>query len=52
MAPTLYIVKPSPPARAVQITAKALDIPLDIKELDFTKQEQLSPEYIKVQFTH
>jgi glutathione S-transferase len=48
MAPTLYIFAGSPVVRAVQITAKAIGLELNLKELDFTKGEHLQPEYLKV----
>lgn len=48
MAPTLYKTDASPPARAVLLTAAALGIELDQKVIDFTKHEQMTPEYRQV----
>jgi glutathione S-transferase len=48
MAPTLYMIAPSPAVRAVQITASAIGLELNLKELDFMKGEHMQPEYLKV----
>jgi glutathione S-transferase len=48
MAPTLYMFHGSPPVRAVLMTAKAIDLELDIKEIDFLNREQLKPHFLKV----
>lgn len=46
----LYYLPPSPPSRAVILLAKALGIHLNLKVIDVSKGEQLSPEFIKVTF--
>lgn len=48
MAPKLYYVTPSPPVRAVLMTADALGLELDLEVVDTLKGENLKPEYIKV----
>lgn len=48
MAPTLYMIDPSPPARAVMMTAKAINLDLNLKEVDFFNEEHLKPPYLKV----
>lgn len=50
MAPTLHMLYASPPARAVMMTAKAIDLELNLKEVDFMNEEHLKPEYMKVSF--
>jgi glutathione S-transferase len=52
MAPTLYMLWPSPPARAVLMTAKSLNLDLDLKEVDTTKGENKTPEFIKINPQH
>ncbi|CAH1367311.1 unnamed protein product [Tenebrio molitor] len=52
MAPTLYMLWPSPPARAVLMTAKSLNLALDLKEVDTTKGENKTPEFIKINPQH
>ncbi|KOB76522.1 Glutathione S-transferase 1 [Operophtera brumata] len=47
MAPTLYYVPGSSPCRAVLLTAKALNIELDLKLVDLHHGEHLKPEYLK-----
>lgn len=44
----LYMTPLSPPARAVQLTAAALGLQLELKNVDLVKQEQLKPEFVKV----
>lgn len=48
MAPTLYTMDLSPPARGVLLTAAALGVELNQKIIDLGKKEQRSPEYIQV----
>lgn len=48
MAPTLYMVHPSPPVRAVLITAKSIGLELTLKELNLSEGEHLQPEFLKV----
>lgn len=50
MAPTLYMSEYSPPVRAVLMTAKALGITLEHKDLDLSKNDHLNPEYLKVSY--
>lgn len=38
----------SPAVRAVQITAEALGVKLELKEVDFFKGEHMKPEFLKV----
>lgn len=38
----------SPPSRAVLLTAKAIGINLDLKDINVLKGEQLTPEFRKV----
>jgi glutathione S-transferase len=52
MAPTLYMIAPSPAVRAVQITASAIGLELNLKELDFMKGEHMQPEYLKLNPQH
>lgn len=44
----LYGTTISPPCRAIQLVAKALDIEMEFKEVDLSKQEHLTPEFLKV----
>jgi len=44
----LYMVWGSPPVNAVLMTAKALNLKLELREIDFTKQEYLEEWYLKV----
>nr|XP_022905046.1 uncharacterized protein LOC111417096 [Onthophagus taurus] len=52
MAPILYTVDPSPPCRAVYMTAKAIGIELEHKIIDILKNEQLDPSFIKINPRH
>ncbi|XP_044270059.1 uncharacterized protein LOC123014840 [Tribolium madens] len=52
MAPTLYMVYPSPPVRAVLITAKAIGLELELKELNLTEGDHLKPEFLKINPQH
>ncbi|RZC35595.1 uncharacterized protein BDFB_005180 [Asbolus verrucosus] len=52
MAPTLYMMYPSPPVRAVLITAKAIGLDLTIKEVNFLTGDHLKPEYLKLNPQH
>lgn len=38
----------SPPCRAVLITAEALGVPVQIKDVNIGQKEHLSPEFLKV----
>ncbi len=44
----LYLFAPSPPCRSVYMTAKALDVPLDLKYLEYYKKEHLDEKFLKV----
>lgn len=44
----LYYTPWSSTCRAVQLTAKLLGIDLNLKRLQVSKKEQLTPEFIKV----
>lgn len=48
MAPVLYFVAYSQPSRAALLTIKALNIQVDLKEINLIKGEQFLPEYLKV----
>lgn len=48
MAPKLYMIRGSPPCRSVFATAKALNISLNMHNVDFEKREHFSPEFLKV----
>lgn len=44
----LYGMTLSPPCRAIQLVAKALNIELEFVEVDLSKREHLTPEFLKV----
>lgn len=46
--PILYYNYLSPPARAVLLTAAAVGVDLELKEVNLVDKENLSPEFIKV----
>lgn len=48
----LYSVDASPPVRAVYLTAAALGIELELIKIDLSKQEQLKPDYLKLNPQH
>uniref|UniRef100_A0A0K8TVM2 Glutathione-S-transferase n=1 Tax=Epiphyas postvittana TaxID=65032 RepID=A0A0K8TVM2_EPIPO len=50
--PDLYYVPGSAPCRAVLLTAKALNINLNLKLVDLHSGEQLKPEYLKLNPQH
>ncbi|KAJ3663899.1 hypothetical protein Zmor_008117 [Zophobas morio] len=52
MAPTLYMIPPSPPVRSVLMTAKALGLTLNEKIINFPAGEHLQPEYLKLNPQH
>lgn len=43
-----YTFDLSPPSRAVLLTAKALNIDLDLRNINLMKGEQLTSEFLKV----
>ena len=48
MAPILYGMDFSPPVRAVFMTAKAIGLELDVREVNMMNREHLDPNYLKV----
>jgi glutathione S-transferase len=52
MAPTVYLIYPSPPCRAVLITAKAIGLNLAEKEIKLLEGEHLQPPYLKLNPQH
>lgn len=52
MAPTLYYNKISPPCRAVMLTAKAVGLKLEFKDIDVMKGETKTPEFLKINPQH
>ncbi|RZC35596.1 GST C domain containing protein [Asbolus verrucosus] len=52
MAPTLYLIEPSPPVRGVLITAKAIGVTFTEKTVDLSKGEHLTSEYLKINPQH
>nr|APX61031.1 putative glutathione S-transferase epsilon class member 3 [Leptinotarsa decemlineata] len=52
MAPKLYWILASPPARAVVLCAKQLGIELDLIEVDLLNKEQFKPEFLKMNPLH
>ncbi|KAL1424460.1 hypothetical protein MTO96_020244 [Rhipicephalus appendiculatus] len=52
MSPILYSAPASPPCNFVRSLAKHIDVVLCVKEIDFTKREQLSDDYLKLNPFH
>ena len=48
MSADLYYVPTSAPCRSVILTANAVGVQLNLKYLDLSKEEHLTPEFIKV----
>lgn len=48
MGPKLYMMPESAPSRAVLLTAKALNIELELINLDVANGAHLKPDYLKV----
>lgn len=48
----LYGFERSPPVRACLMTLKCLKIPFEFKNVDVTKREHLSPEFMKMNPLH
>lgn len=44
----LYYFPPSPPSRAVLLTAKVVGVDLNLKSVNIAKGEQMAPHYVKV----
>lgn len=49
---TLYFTPGSPPARAVLLLIKYLELDVEVKTLDFSKQEQHSSAFLKLNPAH
>nr|APX61032.1 putative glutathione S-transferase epsilon class member 4 [Leptinotarsa decemlineata] len=52
MAPKLYWFLDSPPARAVVLVAKQLEVELELIEVNLSKREQYKPEFLKMNPLH
>ncbi|KAB0796156.1 hypothetical protein PPYR_10217 [Photinus pyralis] len=52
MAPILYSIKASPAVRSVLIAAKFLNLPLEVRELDYFAGEHLKPEFLQLNPLH
>lgn len=48
MAPKLYCTVMSPAVRSVLLCAKALNVDLELKNVNLAVGEHLTPEYLKV----
>lgn len=48
----LYYTPGSAPCRAVQMTAKAVGVELNLKLLNLMAGEHLTPEFLKVNYSH
>ena len=44
----LYLMKLSPPCRAVLMTTRQLNIDVNEKNLDLSEGQHMTPEYLKV----
>lgn len=49
---TLYFTPGSPPARAVLLFIKYLELDVEVKTLDFSKRDQYSAEFLKLNPAH
>merc|ERR1719447_2357666 len=47
-----WSMAPSPPCRAVMITAKAVGVELKTTEVDLMKGEQMAPEFVAINPAH
>lgn len=47
MAPILYYVDACPPVRAVLMTAKAIGLELELREINLAAGDHLKEEYLK-----
>ncbi|KAK5642245.1 hypothetical protein RI129_008412 [Pyrocoelia pectoralis] len=52
MAPKLYYTDISPPVRSVLLTAKAIGLDLDLKNVNLAAGEHLTPQYLKMNPQH
>lgn len=48
----LYFTATSPPSRGAMLACKALGVEFEFKEVDLSKGEHLTPEFLKVQIIH
>jgi hypothetical protein len=48
MAPTLYMIRYSQPVRATLMTIRAIDLDVELKEVNLIEKKQLSSDYTKV----
>lgn len=48
--PILYATDISPPCRAVFLTATAIGLDLEIREINLHTEENMKPEFVKVFF--
>lgn len=48
LRPILYYTLTSPPSRSTLISAAAIGLKLDIKDVNLAKREHLTPEFLKV----
>lgn len=46
--PILYYNALSPPCRSVTLTAAAIDVDLELRQMEMLKGEHLKAEYVKV----
>ncbi|CAH0393338.1 unnamed protein product [Bemisia tabaci] len=47
MTVDIYHIGPSPPCRAVRLAAKLIGVDVNLKVIDITKGEQMTPEFLK-----
>nr|XP_015838196.1 PREDICTED: glutathione S-transferase 1-like [Tribolium castaneum] len=52
MAPVLYVTHLTPPVRAVLMTAKTIDLDLELKKLNVEKREHKNSEFLKLNPQH
>nr|QHU79987.1 glutathione S-transferase D7 [Bemisia tabaci] len=52
MTVDIYHIGPSPPCRAVRLAAKLIGIDVNLKVIDITKGEQMTPEFLKLNPQH
>lgn len=48
LRPIVYYTITSPPSRSTLLTAAAIGLDLDIRNIDFMMGEHLAPEFLKV----
>ncbi|XP_068892693.1 glutathione S-transferase 1-like [Tenebrio molitor] len=52
MAPTLYMIRYSQPVRATLMTIRAIDLDVELKEVNLIEKKQLSSDYTKLNPQH